>query len=137
MVQTAQNPMVASPLLVYCLLVLVGLIGALGDVTVNQWARSNQIWWWIVSCFVWVLAATIFGSVLKLQHFTFGVAVVLALLVHSLCVLAFDYAWYKASLSRWQWLGVVCAILALCCVELGRRPVAPSQNLPAVKREVR
>ncbi len=120
MVQSAQNLMVASPFLVYCLLVLVGLVGALGDVTVNQWARSNQVWWWIVSCFVWVLAATIFGLMLKLHHFTFGVAVVLALVIHSITVLLGDRACYGVKLSPLQWVGILCAVLAFCFVELGR-----------------
>lgn len=118
--QTTQNLGVASPLLVYCLLVLVGLVGALGDVTVNQWARSNQVWWWVVSCFVWVLAATIFGFVLRLHHFTFSVTVVLALVIHSITVLLIDRVCYGVKLPPLQWAGILCAVLAFCFVELGR-----------------
>jgi hypothetical protein len=68
---------------VYGLLIVVGVVGAIGDATLNHWARSNRTLWLIVSYAIWIAVATLFGFVLKWDRFTFGAAVVLSLLVHS------------------------------------------------------
>ncbi len=109
-----------SRIAVYGLLVLVGITGALGDIAVNQWAKSWQFNWWLVSCAIWIITATIFGVILHKGYFNFGVAVVLALLVHSGLVLLWDALWEKAHLSSLQWLGVIFALLAFCFLEVGK-----------------
>lgn len=121
-------------LLVYSLLVLVGVIGAVGDIAVNQWAKSHRFEWWLTTCAIWIGAASLFGLLLRWQHFSFGVAVILALLVHSGVVLVWDAIWEGAKLSPLQWLGIFCAVLAFCLVEAGKSsPVsnhAPATNAP-------
>lgn len=121
--QVSDSP---NKLWVYGLLTLVGIIGAMGDVAVNQWAKSHRWEWWFISCVVWIGAATLFGYLLRWHYFAFGVAVILALLVHSVCVLLFDFIWEKVSLSYLQWIGVICAVLAFCFIEIGRK--TPPKN---------
>lgn len=121
-------PSPVSPLYVYGLLVIVGFIGALGDATINEWARTSRLWWWLVSIPIWIAAATLFGYVLHWQYFNFSLAVVVALLVHSGAVLLFDRTILGARFSALQWVGVVLALLALVLLELGRSNASsPSQ----------
>lgn len=110
---------------VYGVLVLVGLVGAIGDATVNQWARTSRTWWWVLSCVIWILAATLFGYVLRWRYFTFSIAVVLALLVHSAMVIFLDRMYYGVRLAAIQWVGIICAIAAFCLLEIGRQAVIP------------
>lgn len=110
---------------VYGVLILVGLVGAVGDAAVNQWARTHRSEWWIVSCLIWIGAATLFGVVLRWGYFSFSVAVVLALLVHSGMVLLLDRMCYGVRLAAIQWVGILCAIIAFCLLEIGRQVVVP------------
>lgn len=115
-----------SRLLIYIVLFLVGILGAIGDIAVNQWAKNFKWQWWIVASIIWIGAATLFGLLLHWNYFGFGVAVVLALLIHSICVLVWDHLWEKVTLTPLQWIGVALAIAALCCIELGRRNTSPT-----------
>lgn len=106
---------------VYGVLVIVGLVGAVGDATVNQWVRSGRVLWWFVSCAIWIAAATLFGFVLWRRHFAFSIAVILALLVHSAAVLVIDRVCYSTKLTGLQWLGIVLAVVANCLMEIGKQ----------------
>lgn len=116
---------------VYSLLVVVGFVGAIGDIAVNQWAKSHRVEWWLASCAIWIGAASLFGILLRWQHFSFGITVVLALLVHSGIVLVWDAIWERARLSPLQWLGVFCALLAVCLVEVGKTTPVINQTQAA------
>lgn len=72
----------------FLLVVAVALSGVIGDILVNQWAKTQLVRWWILSIPVWVIAATVFGVALREKHYSFGVMVVVILLVHSGLVLA-------------------------------------------------
>lgn len=113
---------------IYGLLVMVGFIGAIGDIAVNQWAKSHRFEWWLASCAIWIGAASLFGLLLRWQYFTFGIAVILALLVHSGIALVWDATWERVRLSPLQWLGVLCAVLAFCLIEVGKRPPVLDQT---------
>lgn len=114
---------------VYGLLIIVGLVGALGDIAINQWAKSHSFEWWAASCGIWIGAATLFGLLLRWQYFEFGIAVVLALLVHSGVVLVWDAVWERANLSPLQWVGVLCALMAFCFIEIGKQPISAPSSL--------
>jgi hypothetical protein len=120
---------------VYGLLVAVGVLGAIGDATLNQWARSNRPGWLLVSYLVWFGVATLFGIVLRWDRFTFASAVILSLVVHSLVALAIDKAYFGGRVSRWEWAGIACACAAIALFEFGRSAaaadVAPSRALHA------
>lgn len=105
---------------VYGVLFLVGIVGVIGDLIIYQWARSSRIEWWLLSSIIWIGAATLFGLVLKQGYFTFGTAVVLALLVHSLSALLIDFLYYRVALSHVSLIGVGFALVALCLIEIGR-----------------
>lgn len=113
---------------VYGVLILVGLVGAVGDAAVNQWARSHKVGWWLVSCLIWIGAATLFGIVLRWGYFSFGISVVLALLVHAAMVLLLDRMYYGVRLASIQWAGILCAVVAFCLLEIGRQASAPSSE---------
>lgn len=113
---------------VYGLLIIVGIVGAIGDIAINQWAKSHRFEWWLASCAIWIGVATLFGVLLRWQYFTFGVAVVLALLVHSALALIWDAAWERTKLSPLQWLGVFCALLAFCLIEIGKGPTQSDET---------
>lgn len=117
-----------SAFYVYSVLVLVGIVGAVGDATVNKWALTNRPGWWILSCVIWILAATLFGFVLRWQRFTFGGAVVLALLVHQISVLFLDHLHFGGRLTRHEWIGIACASFAIYQMEVGRPspPASPT-----------
>lgn len=105
---------------VYCLLVVVGVAGAIGDAALNQWAKSSRIGWLLASCVIWIGVATLFGLVLKWERFTFSAAVILALVVHSVVAVAFDRLYFSGRLSGWEWAGIVFAFAAVVFIEIGR-----------------
>lgn len=104
----------------FLLVVTVALSGVVGDVLVNQWAKTLQVRWWVLSIPVWVVAATVFGVTLREKHYSFGVMVVVILLVHSGLVLAWDTLVERATLTPMQWVGVAAAISAIILIEVGR-----------------
>jgi len=106
---------------IYTVLVFVGIMGAAGDIAVNFWAKSHRFEWWVVSCLIWIGVATLFGVVLRWEHFAFGVAVILALLIHSICAVLFDWLWYKTNLTFAQWAGILMAIIAIGFIEGGKK----------------
>lgn len=107
--------------LIYTVLTFVGVMGAAGDIAINQWAKSHRWEWWVVSCLVWIATATIFGMILRWDHFKFGVAVILALLIHSICAVLFDWLWYKTNLTATQWIGIAIALIAIGFIEGGKK----------------
>lgn len=110
--------MLSSPLLtkfaVYFLLVLVGVLGAIGDIAVLKWSKTWRLDWWVASCVLWIIVASLFGWLLGMKQFNFGIAVILALLCHSGCALLYDVQFNGAKLDYVQWLGVVSGIITLC-----------------------
>src|SRR5262245_16148157 len=97
-------------LLIYGLLVVVGVLGAVGDASLNHWARSNRPLSLLASYVLWLGVATLFGFVLKWERFTFGAAVVLALLVHSVTAIVIDRVYFDGRLRGWEWAGIACAV---------------------------
>ncbi len=110
----------STKIFIYSVIIAVGIVGVIGDVAVYQWARSSRIEWWILSAIIWIGAATLFGLVLRQGYFTFGTAVILALLVHSISALLIDFFYYRVTLSHISLLGVTFALIALYLIEAGR-----------------
>jgi hypothetical protein len=109
-----------SGLAVYGLLVAIGVAGAIGDATLNHWARSNRPAWLVASYLIWIGVATLFGLVLKWDRFSFGAAVMLSLLVHSVFAVGIDRVYFGGRLGGWQAAGLACACAAVLFIEDGR-----------------
>ena len=106
--------------LVYVVLILVGILGAISDAILNQWAKTNQTAWLLAAYCSWIAVATLLGYILKWRYFTFGGAVVVFLLVNSAMAVLLDYKLFGGKMTAWQWVGITLAIVAMCCIEIGR-----------------
>ncbi len=117
---------------VYSVLVMVGLLGAVSDAVLNQWARTGRLGWLLAAYLAWVAVATLLGLILRWGYFGFGAAVVLFLLVNSLGALVLDRTLFSGKLSPWGWVGVGLAFAAIVCIELGREhpAVRPADARP-------
>ena len=106
--------------LVYVVLIAVGVLGAISDAVLNQWARTGRPSWLIASYAMWILVATLLGYILRLNYFTFGAAVVLFLMVNSVAALALDHTLFGGRLTGRGWLGIGLAVAAIACIEWSR-----------------
>jgi drug/metabolite transporter (DMT)-like permease len=122
---------------VYGLLVLVGLLGAVADAVLNQWAKSGRVGWLLAAYLSWVVVATALGYLLKLGHFSFSGAVVAFLLSNTVFAVLLDYLVFSGRLGAWQWAGLACAVVALCLLEMGRghAPEAPETTARVLTRD--
>jgi hypothetical protein len=122
---------------VYGLLVLIGLLGAVADAVLNQWAKSGRVGWLLAAYLSWVVVATALGYLLKLGHFSFSGAVVGFLLSNTAFAVLLDYLFFSGRLGSWQWAGIACAVVALCLLEMGRghAPEAPAPTARLLPRE--
>lgn len=106
---------------IFILVFLTALFGVAGDIFINQWAKTSLLKWIVFSIPMWTLAAILFGVVLRQKHYSFAVAVVVVVLVHSGIVLAWDHFVEKAVLTPIQWVGVATAIGAIILMEVGAK----------------
>jgi hypothetical protein len=105
---------------VYGLLIVVGLVGGLGDILLLKWARSQLIGWLVAAAVVWACALALLGHFLRWEHFTFGTAIVVATVVHVALDVGFDAVFNEVRLNRTEWLGLVLALVAVVLLEAGR-----------------
>lgn len=105
----------------FLMVVAVAALGATGDMLVNQWAKTLLVRWWVLSISMWIATATVFGFVLREKHYSFSVALIIILLLHSGLVLAWDALVERAILMPTQWAGVAAAIAAIVLMEVGRK----------------
>lgn len=104
----------------YAAMAGLGLLGAISDATLNQWAQSNRGAWLLVSYGLWLVVATLFGLILRAEHLSFGAAVIVFLTVNSAFALMLDVVVFGGSINARQWLGVAMAVGAMAMLELGR-----------------
>lgn len=110
----------ANRALVYAVLIAVGIMGAISDVILNQWAKTGRTVWLLAAYAAWILVATLLGYILRLNYFTFGAAVVLFLMVNSVAALVFDHTLFATRLTARGWLGIGLAMAAIICIESSR-----------------
>jgi drug/metabolite transporter (DMT)-like permease len=122
------TPDVPNKAIVYAVLVTVGLMGAVSDAILNQWARTGRTSWLLAAYAAWILVATLLGLILRWNYFTFGAAVVLFLLVNSVAALALDYALFAGRLTPRGWLGIALAVAAIICIESSRPHGGPTDS---------
>jgi len=104
----------------FLMVLMVAILGVVGDLLINQWAKTNQIHWLAWSVPVWVVLATIFGLLLRQKHYTLGIAVLVILLLHSGFILIWDVVVEGSVLTPTQWAGVVAAMIAIVLMEIGK-----------------
>jgi hypothetical protein len=106
--------------IVYTVLCAVGIMGAISDAILNQWARTGRTSWLLAAYASWILVATMLGYILRLNYFTFGAAVVLFLMVNSVAALVLDHTLFAGRLTVRGWLGIALAVAAIACIESSR-----------------
>jgi drug/metabolite transporter (DMT)-like permease len=104
----------------YGVLLLLGLLGAISDATLNQWARTSRTGWLLLSYALWIAVATLLGLMLKGGRFGFGSAVVVFLLANCVAAVVLDHAWFGRKSTPWEWAGIGLAVVAMCLIEFGR-----------------
>ena len=114
----------SNRVIVYAVLIVVGILGAVSDAILNQWARTGRTSWLLTAYASWILVATLLGYILRLHYFTFGAAVVLFLMVNSMAALVLDHTLFAGRLTARGWLGIGLAVAAIICIE-GSRPHPP------------
>ena len=107
-------------ILVYGFLAAAGLLRAVSDAVLNQWARTGRLPWLLAAYAAWLAVATLLGLVLRWQYFSFAGAVVLFLLVNSAGAVLLDLKFFSGRMTAWQWAGIALAAAAVCCIEVGR-----------------
>jgi len=123
-------------IVVYAVLIAVGMLGAISDAILNQWARSGRTSWLLLAYASWIIVATLLGYILRLNYFTFGSAVVLFLMVNSVAALILDRALFAGRLTPRGWLGVGLAVAAIACIE-SSRPHGPPDGSTTVRGDGR
>ncbi|HEY4506495.1 MAG TPA: hypothetical protein VJJ24_03555 [Candidatus Paceibacterota bacterium] len=103
------------------LAVLMGVVGATGDILVNRWAATGSFRWWLMAAPFWLGMMSLLGYTLRANLAQFSVVVVIALLVNILIVLLWDTVIMKTQLLSLQLAGIVVAIVAMVLIELGRK----------------
>lgn len=66
----------------------------------------------------WCLSLVFFGLLLR-DGRGLGITFVWAVVVHTVIILGWDLVVTRASWSRLEWVGIVCAIVGVVLVELG------------------
>jgi multidrug transporter EmrE-like cation transporter len=99
---------------------LLGLLGAISDATLNQWAQTNRHLWLAASYGLWLAVATLFGFLLKQDRLDFAPLVVLFLVANSAFAVVLDRIWFDGTVSSRQWIGLVLALGAVVLLEFGR-----------------
>ena len=110
----------SNRVIVYGVLIAVGIMGALSDAILNQWAKTGRMSWLLAAYASWIVVATLLGYILRWNYFTFGAAVVLFLMVNSVAALVLDHAFFAGRLTPRGWLGIGLAVAAIICIESSR-----------------
>lgn len=107
---------------VYALIIAAGLLGAVSDAVLNQWAKIGGAAWLLASYVAWIAVATVLGFLFRSKHLSFSTTVVVFLVTNVVFVLLLDSLAFKEKVTGWQWLGIGLAIAAVVAIEFGRAP---------------
>jgi len=87
----------------YLALILLGLLGAISDATLNQWAKASRTGWLLLSFSLWIAVATLLGLMLEGGNFGFGPAVVVFLLANCVAAAVLDHVWFGRRSTPLEW----------------------------------
>jgi len=122
--------LLANPWIAYSLLILVGFTGAIADIWVYEWSRTDRSLWMLLGCVAWVISLVLFGVLLKADGAKFSSVFMLASIFHVVLVLICDLVWYGTRFNKLESIGLILAIVAVLLLELGKEQ-ATELPLPA------
>ncbi|MFO0878149.1 MAG: hypothetical protein U0840_12435 [Gemmataceae bacterium] len=111
---------IAKLCLVYGLLILIGITGALGDIWVYAWFRTGQLLWLILASTACLASLFLFGLLLWWDIRTFSAVFILSSVLHSVAVLWCDWAYFGGRPNRLEWFGIILSFVVVLLLELGR-----------------
>src|SRR3989344_5267953 len=108
----------------WLLVVVMGILGALADIAVGQWSKTNAHGWWALGAVGYLVFMTGLGVILRVGMsqggVTLTIAVVLVVLVNIAGLAMWDSFYARVPLTAIQWAGIVLALAAVACFESGR-----------------
>jgi multidrug transporter EmrE-like cation transporter len=107
-------------LAVYALLIMIGLTSGAGDIMLYKWARSSQSGWLMGSYASWFSSVALLGLLFRMEHFSFGAAVVLATMIHLAIGVFWGFLFTGSKISTLELAGLILAIIAVIMLEVGR-----------------
>jgi len=113
--------MYQKTLVIYAAMVVLGLLGAISDAILHQWAKTNRWHWLLAAYLAWLLVATCLGFVFRWGFFSFSSAVILFLMVNTIAALIIDILIYSLQIKMWSVLGILFAVASMVCIEYGRQ----------------
>lgn len=105
-------------LLLYSVILIIGMVGGLGDLLIYQWAKQGGAKWIVSGLAFWFVGLTLFGVVLRCGN-SLGFTFVLSAVVHIILVLGWDLLVEKTQISRLEMLGLLVAVLGILLMEVG------------------
>lgn len=109
---------------IYGLLLIVGITGGIGDILLYKWAKTHSIFWLAMAYGVWLCSLTLLGLFLRIEHFTFSAALVLATMIHLIVGLLWSFFFTEATLSSIELAGLILGIIAVILLEVGRSQIS-------------
>jgi len=109
-----------NPALVYALLVMIGITSGVGDILLYKWAKASHAGWLLAAYAVWSISIASLGLLFKLDHFSFGAAVVLATVIHLVISVFWSLLITSARVTALEALGLIFAAIAIVLLEVGR-----------------
>lgn len=109
-----------NPALVYGLLILIGITSGVGDILLYKWAKASHVGWMLMAYLVWSISIASLGMLFKLDHFSFGAAVMLATVIHLAIGVCWSLLMTNAKVSTLEIAGLIFAAIAVFLLEAGR-----------------
>ncbi|MDX2041331.1 MAG: hypothetical protein SF097_08780 [Acidobacteriota bacterium] len=114
------NPNNNNLAVVYALLILIGLTSGVGDILLYKWAKAAHFGWLLAAYAVWSVSIASLGLLFKLDHFSFGAAVVLATVIHLAIGVCWSLMMTSAKVTTLEIIGLIFAAIAVVLLEMGR-----------------
>ena len=111
---------VLNPIIVYLILGVSGITGALGDIWIYNWAKTGKWHWLVLASIVWVASLVSFGLLLKWDARAFSAAFMLCSIIHIVMVICADIFYFGGRINRLEAVGMIVAIIAVILMEIGR-----------------
>jgi hypothetical protein len=106
----------------WILVVLVGLSGAVADVILQQWSRTQLLAPWLYSAAGYLVFMTGLGLVIRfgeMGKFPLTIAVLLVVVVNIASLAIWD-SYKGVSFPAMQWVGMILCVAGVACLEFGR-----------------